>query len=467
MDRRTFVRSAAAAGWAVSATTACGGDPRERSARTLADPIDSTSVPEPTGFVRTSWSTDPLTYGSYSFLGVGALPAHRVALAEPVAQRIFFAGEATDSDNPATVHGALASGRRAAAQVLAVTKPGEAVVVVGAGVAGLAAARDLADAGTAVIIVEANDRIGGRLDTVQPPGWPVPIERGASWIHATNASDLAERAQRLSIGTAPFGYSHSAVDADSAVEDVDALADAAAGEVARAVELADRRDDDRSLADAIDELRTTDPGAVTDEVLRWALVNEITTEYGADPAELSAHWGLEEGTEGDDLLVVGGYQGIAADLSVGLDVQTAQMVDTITIVDDRCEVTIANGRTLIADRVVVTVALGVLQRGAIAFVPELPLSHREAIDALGMGLLDKFWFRFDEAFWTDGSEMWTWIDAGDNPFTQWFNLQPATGQPLLLALVGGAAARQLADVSDAEIVVLARRSLATIVAAGQ
>ena len=164
---------------------------------------------------------------------------------------------------------------------------------------------------------------------------------------------------------------------------------------------------------------------------------------------------------------MGGYQAIAADLSVGLDVQTAQMVDTITILDDQCEITIANGRTLIADRVVVTVALGVLQRGAIAFVPELPLSHREAIDALGMGLLDKFWFRFDEAFWTDESEMWTWIDAGDNPFTEWFNLQPATGQPLLLALVGGAAARQLADVSDAEIIVLAQRSLATIVAAGQ
>ena len=58
----------------------------------------------------TRWGSDPFSLGSYSFMKVGATPAHIEGLAHPVLNRLFFAGEATSSEHPSTVHGALVSG---------------------------------------------------------------------------------------------------------------------------------------------------------------------------------------------------------------------------------------------------------------------------------------------------------------------------------------------------------------------
>lgn len=74
--------------------------------------------PAPTAMLRSSWSTDPFSLGSYSFLGVGSSLADRDALAAAEGRR-FFAGEACSHDHAATVHGAYASGEAAAEAVLA------------------------------------------------------------------------------------------------------------------------------------------------------------------------------------------------------------------------------------------------------------------------------------------------------------------------------------------------------------
>lgn len=75
-------------------------------------------IPEPEATLMTRWSSDPLAGGSYSFLATGATPADYDVLAAPVANRLFFAGEATSRDYAATVHGALISGRDAAELIL-------------------------------------------------------------------------------------------------------------------------------------------------------------------------------------------------------------------------------------------------------------------------------------------------------------------------------------------------------------
>ncbi|MGH9519579.1 MAG: FAD-dependent oxidoreductase, partial [Terriglobales bacterium] len=61
------------------------------------------------------------------------------------------------------------------------------VAVIGAGVAGLAAARALRAGGTEAIVIEARHRIGGRLWTLHPPDWPLPVELGAEFIHGEPA----------------------------------------------------------------------------------------------------------------------------------------------------------------------------------------------------------------------------------------------------------------------------------------
>ncbi|MFO0612314.1 MAG: FAD-dependent oxidoreductase [Polyangiaceae bacterium] len=75
-------------------------------------------TPEPSSCFVTRWGEDPWALGSYAHLQVGGKPSHRAALAGPIAGRVFFAGEATEKDYPATIHGALLSGRREAKRIL-------------------------------------------------------------------------------------------------------------------------------------------------------------------------------------------------------------------------------------------------------------------------------------------------------------------------------------------------------------
>ena len=64
------------------------------------------------------------------------------------------------------------------------------VVVIGAGVAGLAAARECQRRGHRVVVLEARDRIGGRIHTLRPRGWPMPVEAGAEFVHGRSPSLL-------------------------------------------------------------------------------------------------------------------------------------------------------------------------------------------------------------------------------------------------------------------------------------
>ena len=118
---------------------------------TPTPPVDG--VPQPTAMSRSRWGVDPFARGSFSFDAVGATSELRATLAEPVGERVFIAGEATDSLAPGTLHGAQSSGLRAAADVVRAGEPGERVAVIGAGLAGLTAARELADAGFEVSVL--------------------------------------------------------------------------------------------------------------------------------------------------------------------------------------------------------------------------------------------------------------------------------------------------------------------------
>jgi monoamine oxidase len=410
--------------------------------------------------VRTSWSTDPWARGSYSFLPVGADPVLRADLAQPIDGRLFFAGEATAGTAPATVHGALESGRRAAAEVVDLAVPGDVVAVLGAGVAGLAAAQALRDAGFTVAVFEARDRIGGRVATVRSNAWPVPVELGASWVHDVNASDLAEQLAELAIETADFDYD----DADTLFTGglTQASLDEASEAIADAIDGADDAETDLSIAAAVAVSGAdVDPLALNhvDEV-------ELASEYGANADELSVWWGTDEGSEGDDLLVVGGYGGLADHLANGLDIRLNTAVVEVSWGDDGADLTLADGSSFSCDRVVVTAPLGVLAAGDITFDPPLPDTHRRAIDTMRTGLLDKVWFVFPEQFWSNESLMWTRVDQPGTPFREWFNLAPITGEPVLLALHGGRTARAWSERSDDDLCAAGLAALQQFIDAG-
>ncbi|MBJ7458664.1 MAG: FAD-dependent oxidoreductase [Thermoleophilaceae bacterium] len=415
--------------------------------------------------MRTRWAADPWSSGSYSFLPVGATPADRRALAVPVGGRVFFAGEATARQNPATVHGAVASGRRAADQVRAEAAAGERIVVIGAGMSGLTAASILRSSGFEVTVLEARNRVGGRVDTVQPAGWSFPVERGANWVQGTAASDLDERLARFGVKTAPFDYTRAVLGADDRrVKNPERLFSPAEDAVEYAIDWADGRDRDRSLARALS--RSGAGEKVDPRVLAAYTYSEVATEYGASNSEISAWWGFSEGTEGDDLIVLGGYGTLATELAKGLDVQTGRVVRSVHRSARSIRLDIEDFDSLTADRVVVTVPLGVLRAGRIAFDPALPIGHRRAVSRLRMGLLDKLWLRFDEPFWREEAEVWSTLSSAGGIRFEWYNMQPLTGEPVLMALYGGSDARAWTDRSDAAIKRAGLASLQRYVDAG-
>lgn len=126
----------------------------------------------------------------------------------------------------------------------------------------------------------------------------------------------------------------------------------------------------------------------------------------------------------------------------------------------------ANGETLIADRAIVTVPLGVLQAGDITFRPPLAPERQMAIRTLGMGLLNKCWLRFEKVAWPTDVDWIEWLGPKDGYWSQWLSLAQATGEPVLLAFHAGDQARETEKLTDAEMLENATAALQTMFGPG-
>ncbi|WP_440694319.1 FAD-dependent oxidoreductase [Clavibacter nebraskensis] len=422
-------------------------------------------LPQPVAFARSDWAGDPFARGSGSFLRPGASSADREALARPLSDRVFFAGEATSADRPGTVAGAYASGLRAAGEVDRAGAGTERVAVIGAGIAGTAAARALRDAGHDVVLVEARSDLGGRIRAAGGAGgtgWPHPAELGALWL-AADHDDVLRDALRAA-GISRYGLAlvaeHRGPDGqvlDPSSAGSDALAAARAHALAQpgAVSLATGL-----RATGGDALSRDGAPASPATSLAALLATDVAIAHGAAPDELSAAHGLDEPAPVGNVAVTGGFAGLVQHLlrDQDIDVLRESTVSRIAYGNGRVGLRLGSGESLSADRVVVTVPLGVLQEGAIAFDPALPTSHEAAIRALGPGRADRIWLRFAEPFWSTTATVWTSYDAGGS-FTRWYNLMPISGEPVLMAEVGAVAAERVAAMDDQALRAAALRTL--------
>lgn len=425
-------------------------------------------VPDPEAWTVTRWRADPFARGSYSFLAVGSSPDDRRALAAPVGDRLFFAGEATSVDNPATAHGALTSGRDAASVLADAAEPGATVVVLGAGMAGLGAARQLADAGFDVRVLEGRDRLGGRTFTDNSLG--LPLDLGASWIHGIEGNPLTGLADELDVErSAPTDWDNeteygpdgdelddaTAADAEAALEDV----------LAYAAEQSEDREQDAPLRDVVEEaFADLELEPEVELVARHYVNTSIEHEYAGALEDLSTWWWDEgEGYPGEDVLLVPGYVALVDGLADGLTVDTGVVVTAVEVGDDGVVVRTDAGDEHRADHVVITLPLGVLQSGDVTFDPPLPEAKAAAIARLGMGLLDKVYLRFPEVFWDADADAIGWASPdADGRWAEWLNVAKVTGEPVLLGFNAAGYAEQVEARDDDEVVADAMAVLRTI-----
>lgn len=370
----------------------------------------------PNGYIRTNWSRDPFSFGSYSYLAKGSWRTDHAALARPVGNRLFFAGEAAHPSYNSTVHAAYETGIRAAEAIRGTNT--SRIGIVGAGISGLAAADDLIAHGYDVTIWEARARIGGRIWTDNSLG--TPLDLGASWIHGIDGNPLFRLAQQQGIATRPTSDSYIT-----------------------------RGRDGRNISD--------------DDYPDW-LDNVVSVQHsaGADSADLNALAYVQDTDYGgDEVVFPNGYGQVFGAFKADMDIQLGRVVTQVDLTGDAVRLRDARGQTDTVDAVIVTVPLGVLKTRRISFTPPLPAEKQTAITKLGMGLLDKVYLRYDDVFWDDDV---TWILTPENglpqgQFNQWLNLYPYTGQPLIVAFNGAQPARDLARTSDADVVAKAHKTL--------
>lgn len=361
------------------------------------------------GYIRTNWSRDPYALGSYSFFAKGSNRSHVRALAKPLNDRVYFAGEACHPKYNSTVHAAYESGLIAAESI---RKFGhERIAIVGAGASGLAAAQELSYLECEVTVFEGRDRVGGRIWTDDRLG--VPLDLGASWIHGIKGNPLVDLADRLGLPMAKTGD-------DMVIR----------GEGGRLIE-------EEDIPDWLDE------------------VIEIQHSLGAGSESINdrAYW-IDRNYGGSDVVLPRGYEGILNSLKGSYETELNTEVVTIRYDDGGVVLTLKSGVERGFDAVLVTVPLGVLKSGKLEFNPPLPASKLKAIDRLGVGTLDKVYLLFEEIFWDRDA---TWIVTPENglpqgEFNQWLNLYPIIAEPVVLAFNGAAPALKLAGLSDDEIV---------------
>lgn len=335
------------------------------------------------------------------------------------------------------------------------------VAVIGAGVAGLTTARILTDAGRRVVVLEARDRIGGRVHTDRRDG--LVTDLGASWIHGVDGSAVADAAAALGLRTTEFTVGGYQVDSRPIAyhgPDGSRLDDAAAQQFA-----ADVHTLDRSLAGVIERSGAEDSyhdvveralaaqrwDADRTERVREHLEHRSEEQYGVSSAELAAHCLDDDVVEGDEVVFPDGYDALPEHLAEGLDVRLGHVVHAVERGPDGVVVVISGHGPVRADAAVVTVPVGVLRSADFTIAPPLPERHRDALARLRMNAFEKVVLRFPNRFWDEDVYAIRQLGPAGAWWHSWYDLTRLDGIPTLLTFAAGPAARAIRGWSDEQV----------------
>lgn len=349
------------------------------------------------------------------------------------------------------------------------------VIIVGAGAAGLAAARELQAAGLRIVVLEARPRLGGRIFTKHDPHTGMPIELGAELIHG-RADTLQEIIEAVSLRTVEVegGRWESHRGAWRAAPDFWDRLD-------RVMRLLPKRPrNDYSFGEFV----SGRPGGRRLARDRRLAAQFVESFHAANPALASGTALADAGSPGDDVRerrlarLVDGYRSIVDWLAepVRARIRTSSVVTAVRWREGLVEVDLrrpTKTRALRARAAIIAVPLGVLQAprgqaGAIEFVPDLT-AKRGPLSLLAMGPVVRLVLRLRERFWAEDwfaahtkrqdLDTLSFLHTPDRDFPVWWTAYPVQA-PLLVAWCGGTHARDLASLGPETIEQRAIASLA-------
>jgi monoamine oxidase len=304
------------------------------------------------------------------------------------------------------------------------------VIIVGAGAAGIAAARLLTSAGKHCVVLESRARPGGRA--VTDHSLDAPADLGAAWLHFADSNawtGLAQQAGCEVIRTEPGWGPAAWIGNSPPTGEQRAAAAEGWSRYETLMEAAAAAGRDVALSEILPK---DDYRARFDAVMTWAVgveSEQVSTLDLSRYADSTHNWAVREG--------LGTVVAHAAD---GLDVRLRATVTAIDWSSETVRVESSAG-TLAARAVIITVPTSVLARGAIRFAPALPAAWREAAENLPLGVANKVFFRLPPGSFQPGDAR-HFIGRVDTSRTCSYLLFPAR-QPLLLAYFGGNLSKEL------------------------
>ncbi|QDG74757.1 FAD-dependent oxidoreductase [Labrenzia sp. PHM005] len=330
------------------------------------------------------------------------------------------------------------------------------VIVIGAGIAGLAAARRLKDLGYTVVVLEATSAVGGRIRTDWSLG--APFEVGAGWIHRPDGNPISKLARAIDAPTfitSDESYQVFTQDGDAVVR---SKINSKYRDLMRLYKRVDDTfDNDQPLSGAIQRVSKE---SLNDPVLRWMMSAYTEFSTGGPIDKLSAYYFDEDNEfEGADVILPDGYDQIPKSLAADLDIRFETVVEAIEYEDgDGAAVHTSNG-TYESDYVVCTVPLGVLKKGALTFVPPLPASHQNSIEKIGFGSVTKLALKFDAPFWPTDVQYFGYMSDPKGRWNYFVNYRTFSPENILLGVCVGDYPFVAEQMSDPEMIADCMRAL--------
>jgi monoamine oxidase len=327
------------------------------------------------------------------------------------------------------------------------------VIVIGAGMAGLAAAQELLKAGVSVVVLEASPALGGRLRDGHVGGQR--FDAGAAWIHATDENPLTPLIKARGFSLVPhdaplLGFGGKGTPAEQGQRVA-----AAIEQVQEKLAITAKKGIDRAASEV---LRSRAPWQTharntVGPLTMGVDIDQVSTlDAGSSPAE--THGAAAVHTP--DQFVEEGWNAIVTSFAHGVPIRLSAPVSEVKWGPGQPEGGVlvkAGGVTYSGKKLLITTSTGVLQSGRISFDPPLPDWKKQAIDALPMATFDKIAVRFD----SQAAELFPGTRAGafvyelDDKNAIDVLVRPMA-KDLVVALVGGSYADELHARGEKEMV---------------
>ena len=346
------------------------------------------------------------------------------------------------------------------------------IIIIGAGAAGLMAAQELAGSGKKILVLEARDRIGGRIYTQYLPGFESHLEAGAEFVHGNLpvTQAILEEAGIPVLELEGETYQLKKGELAAAEEFIP--------EFEYLLDQLNSLKEDLPFAQFIQQyLLAEEHSALREAVIRFAEGYDAADIQKASSFALREEWQTDGAT--DAYLIAGGYSQLTDFLATkckanGGVIKLSAIVQEIIWEPGKVEIVCQKGQRYTGNQVIITVPVGVLQAksgepGAIQFKPEIKIK-KDALAQLGYGAVIKVILVFKSAFWEEDQDSLVgnritpelgFLFADVTAFTAWWTGQSAT-TPTLTGWLGGPAAGKYKNISDAAILKEAIKALAEI-----